>query len=201
MISDIMMPGITGLEFCRKIKNNIRTSHIFVILLTARIGDDYELRGYEFGADCYLTKPFNIDILFNRINHFIELQKKRNRNFLQESQISGEENSYSKVDAQFINKAIECVEKNLGDENYSVELFSDEMCMSRMNLYRKLRSLTGQKPSEFIRIIRLKKAAVLLTTTTDSVVEIAEKVGFSTPGYFSKCFKELYGVLPTQYKK
>ena len=93
------------------------------------------------------------------------------------------------------------MEKNLGDENYSVELFSDEMCMSRMNLYRKLRSLTGQKPSEFIRIIRLKKAAVLLTTTNDSVVEIAEKVGFSTPGYFSKCFKELYGVLPTQYKK
>ena len=120
VISDIMMPGITGLEFCRKIKNNIRTSHIFVILLTARIGDDYELRGYEFGADCYLTKPFNIDILFNRINHFIELQKKRNRNFLQEYQISGAEHSYSKVDAPFINKSIECLEKNIGDENYSV---------------------------------------------------------------------------------
>ena len=100
---------------------------------------------------------------------------------------------------EFLKKAVALVEKNLDNSEYSVELFSDDMCMSRMNLYRKLQSITGQKPTEFIRSIRLKKAARLLTDTELSVVEISEKVGFATPSYFSKCFKEMFGVLPTQY--
>lgn len=105
----------------------------------------------------------------------------------------------SKVDEEFLNKAMALVEKNIDNSDYNVELFSDDMCMSRMNLYRKLQSITGQKPTEFIRSIRLKKATELLTTSSLTIVEIAEQVGFSTPSYFSKCFKEMYGVLPTQY--
>lgn len=199
LVSDVMMPGMNGFDLCRRLKQNIKTSHIFVILLTARVGDESELEGYESGADCYLTKPFNMEILHNRIRHFFELQQKRKQLFLTGIEIHTEDITSSKVDEEFLKKAIALVEKNMDNCDYNIELFSDDMCMSRMNLYRKLQSITGQKPTEFIRSIRLKKAARLLSATNLSVVEIAEMVGFSTPSYFSKCFKEMFGVLPTQY--
>ena len=199
IISDVMMPEMDGFELCNRIKQNIKTSHIFVILLTACAGDENKLEGYESGADCYLTKPFNMEILHNRIRHFIELQQKRKQLFLTGIEVNTENITSSRIDEEFLKKAIALVEKNLDNCDYSVELFSDDMCMSRMNLYRKLQSITGQKPTEFIRSIRLKAAARLLTTTDSSVLEISERVGFSTPSYFSKCFKEVFGVLPTQY--
>lgn len=199
VVSDVMMPGIDGFELCHRLKQNVKTSHIFIILLTARAGDESMLEGYKSGADCYLTKPFNMEILDNRIHHLLALQQKRRQIFLTEIEVNTEDLTTSKVDEEFLKKAVALVEKNLDNSEYSVELFSDDMCMSRMNLYRKLQSITGQKPTEFIRSIRLKKAARLLTDTELSVVEISEKVGFATPSYFSKCFKEMFGVLPTQY--
>ena len=199
IICDVMMPGMDGFELCLRLKENMKTSHIFIILLTARTGDENELAGYQSGADCYLTKPFNMDILKNRIQHLLALQQKRKQIFLSGIEVNAEDLTSSKVDERFLEKAIELVEKNLDNSDYSVEAFSDDMCMSRMNLYRKLQIVTGQKPTEFIRSIRLKKAAGLLTHTELTVIEISEKVGFATPSYFSKCFKEMFGVLPTQY--
>lgn len=199
IVSDVMMPGMDGFELCLRLKENMKTSHIFIILLTARTGDENELAGYQSGADCYLTKPFNMDILKNRIQHLLALQQKRKQIFLSGIEVNAEDLTSSKVDERFLEKAIELVEKNLDNSDYSVEAFSDDMCMSRMNLYRKLQIITGQKPTEFIRSIRLKKAAGLLTHTELTVIEISEKVGFATPSYFSKCFKEMFGVLPTQY--
>lgn len=199
VISDIMMPEMDGYELCRLLKENIHTSHLFVILLTARTGDQSELDGYKSGADCYLTKPFNMDILHNRIHHLLSLQQKRKQIFLTAVEVHTEDITTSRIDEEFLKKAVACVEVNIDNSDYSVEQFSDEMCMSRMNLYRKLQSITGQKPTEFIRSIRLKKAAQLLGSTELSIVEISERVGFATPSYFSKCFKEMFSVLPTQY--
>lgn len=200
MVSDVMMPEMDGFELCNRLKGNVKTSHIFIILLTARVGDESMLEGYKSGADFYLTKPFNMEILNNRIEHLLALQQKRKQMFLTEIEVNSEELTSSIVDEKFLKKAVELVEKNLDNSDYTVELFSNDMCMSRMNLYRKLQSITGQKPTEFIRSIRLKKAAQLLINSKLSVVEISERVGFSTPSYFSKCFKEMFGVLPTQYQ-
>ena len=122
-----------------------------------------------------------MDILKNRIQHLLALQQKRKQIFLSGIEVNAEDLTSSKVDERFLEKAIELVEKNLDNSDYSVEAFSDDMCMSRMNLYRKLQIITGQKP------------------TVLTVIEISEKVGFATPSYFSKCFKEMFGVLPTQY--
>lgn len=200
MVSDVMMPEMDGFELCNRLKGNVKTSHIFIILLTARVGDESMLEGYKSGADFYLTKPFNMEILNNRIEHLLALQQKRKQMFLTEIEVNSEELTSSIVDEKFLKKAVELVEKNLDNSDYTVELFSNDMCMSRMNLYRKLQSITGQKPTEFIRSIRLKKAAQLLINSKLSVVEISERVGFATPSYFSKCFKEMFGVLPTQYQ-
>lgn len=201
VVSDVMMPGMDGYELCNRLKNNIRASHVFIVLLTARGGDESKLKGYEAGADCYLTKPFNMEILLNRIRHLIALRQQRKRVFLQSVEVRAEDLTVSKIDEDFLKKAVEAIERNLDNTAYSVEKFSEDMCMSRMNLYRKLQMLTGQSPTEFIRGIRLKQAARLLEETALSVTEVADRVGFSTASYFSKCFKEMFGVLPTQYKK
>ena len=200
VVSDVMMPGMDGHALCRTIKEDVRTSHISVILLTAYSSDEKTLQGYESGADCYLTKPFNMDILANRIRHFIDLQNRRKQLFLDRMEVRAEEIAPTKVDEEFLHQAVTCVERHLDDTEYGVEQLSAEVCMSRMNLYRKLLSLTGQSPSGFIRAIRLKKAAVLLAGQGMTVAEVADRVGFSTPSYFSKCFREMFGVLPTRYR-
>ena len=200
VVSDVMMPGMDGYALCRALKEDVRTSHVSVILLTAYSGDENALKGYESGADCYLAKPFNMDILANRIRHFIDLQDRRKRLFLDRAEVRAEEIAPTKVDEEFLRKVVACVERHLDDTGYGVEQLSAEACMSRMNLYRKLQSLTGQSPSGFIRAIRLKKAAALLAGQGMTVAEVADRVGFSTPSYFSKCFREMFGVLPTQYR-
>lgn len=201
VVSDVMMPGMDGFELCRRLKQDVRTSHLFVILLSAYGQDAERLEGYEAGADCYLTKPFNMDILRNRIRHFFDLQDGRKKAFFSAAEFRAADIAPTKVDEEFLKKAADCVERHLGDAAYNVELFSGDMCMSRMNLYRKLQSLTGQTPSEFVRAIRLKKAAQIIASGKGETVSgIADRVGFSTPSYFSKCFREMFGVLPTQYK-
>jgi AraC-like DNA-binding protein len=140
--------------------------------------------------------------LRRRILMLYELQKKRKEIVLTEIELNPDELRASKIDGQFLQRAVLLVEKNIRDVNYNVARFSNDMCMSRMNLYRKLHMLTGLSPSEFMRDIRLKKAAqMILSRPTVPINEIAAKVGFSTPGYFTKCFKEMFGVLPTQYGK
>ncbi len=199
IISDVMMPRRDGLELCRNLKKDIRTSHIPFILLTAYSSNEGELFGYESGADEYINKPFSMDILLLKIQKLIREQNARKELFAKKLEVKPSELTITSLDEELMHKAIACVERNIGKTDYSVELFSSDMNMDRTVLYRKLQSIAGLSPSEFIRTIRLKRAAQLLTSRKYSVVEVASLVGFATPKYFTKYFKEAFGVLPLQY--
>lgn len=200
IVSDVMMPEMNGLDLCKKIKNDPRTSHIPVILLTARTADEQKLEGFEGGANDYISKPFNFEILQARIRNCIaqqdRLRKAMNRKVLE---VQPSEIAITSLDEKLIQRAIETVEKSMGDSGFSVEELSRELGMSRVHLYKKLLSLTGKSPIEFIRTIRLKRAAQLLEKSQLTVAEIAYEVGFNNPKYFSKYFKEEFNTLPSLY--
>ena len=200
VVSDVMMPIMDGTELCRQLKGNVKTSHILVVLLTAKVGEEHRLAGYKAGADYYVAKPFNIEILKNRIAHLCKMSLQRHDMFINDVDVTPQEMTTSKLDEEIYAKAVELVNVNMANEEYSVEQFSSDMCMSRMTLYRKLQTITGQKPLEFIRTIRLKKAAMLLKTTEFTIVEIAEMVGYGTARNFSKNFKAFFGKSPSEYK-
>nr|WP_319397555.1 two-component regulator propeller domain-containing protein [uncultured Carboxylicivirga sp.] len=201
IISDVMMPRMDGLELCRKLKNDARTSHIPLILLTARTADEDKIKGLEIGADDYITKPFNMDLLLLRIQNLVEKQHKAQKQFQKNVDINPSAIEITSLDEKLIKKAISCVEKNISESKFSVEDLSKELGMSRVYLYKKLMAITGKSPVEFIRIIRLKRGAQLLEKSQLTVAEIAYEVGFNSPRYFSKYFKEEYGMLPTAYIK
>ena len=201
IISDVMMPRMDGLEMCKKLKSDIRTSHIPLILLTARTADEDKIKGLEIGADDYITKPFNMDLLLLRIQNLVEKRRKVQSQFQKNVDISPSKVEITSLDEKLIKKAITCVEKNLSESKFSVEDLSRELGMSRVYLYKKLMAITGKSPVEFIRIIRLKRGAQLLEKSQLTVAEIAYEVGFNSPRYFSKYFKEEYGMLPTAYIK
>lgn len=199
IISDIMMPKVDGIELCRRIKTNVQTSHIPVILLTARTADDIKINSYEVGADSYMSKPFNFDMLMVRIEKLIEQQEKRKQEFSKNIEVNPSSITITSVDEKLIQRALEYIEKNMDNTEYAVEELSRDLGMTRMNLYRKLQSITGNTPSDFIKSIRLKRAAQLLQGSQLTMVEVADRVGFSSASYFTKCFKEMFGILPTQY--
>lgn len=199
IVSDIMMPKVDGIELCRRIKTNVQTSHIPVVLLTARTADDIKISSYEVGADSYIAKPFNFDVLLVRIRKLIEQQESRKQEFRKNIRVNPSVITITSLDEQLIQKALEQIERNIDNPEYSVEALSRDLGMSRMNLYRKLQSVTGHTPTEFIKTIRLKRAAQLLQGSQLTMVEVADRVGFSSSSYFTKCFKEQFGVLPTQY--
>lgn len=199
IVSDIMMPRVDGIELCRRIKMNVQTSHIPVILLTARTAEDVKISSYGVGADSYMSKPFSFDMLLVRIQKLIEQQEKRKQSFRKNIEVNPGKITITPLDEQLIHKALGCVEKNMDNTSYAVEDLSRDLGMTRMNLYRKLQSITGHTPTEFIKSIRLKRAAQLLQGSQLNVVEIADQVGFSSPSYFTKCFKEMFEMLPTQY--
>ncbi len=199
VISDIMMPDMDGITFCRKIKNDPRTSHIPVILLTARSTDDQKLEGFSTGAIDYITKPFSFEILQARIKNIMAQQESMRKLFQRQIEINPAEIASSPVDENFIARAVEVVEKNIMETEFSVEDLSKALLMSRVALYKKLLSLTGKAPLDFIRTIRMKRAAQLLEKTQMSVSEIAYEVGFSNPKYFTKYFKKEFNTLPSEY--
>ena len=200
IISDIMMPNMDGNQLCIAIKNDLRTSHIPVILLTAQTAEEQKIEGLETGADDYITKPFNLNILLLRINKLIENQKQRQDNFIQQIDPAPSQIAITSLDEKLIAQAIEYVEKNIDRSELSVEELSRELGMSRVHLYKKLTAITGRSPVEFIRIIRLKRAAQMLRESQLNVSEIAYSVGFNNPKYFSRYFKDEFGVLPSDYK-
>ena len=200
IISDIMMPKMDGIELCRTLKKNIQTSHIPVILLTARSSNEAQFEGYESGADAYISKPFNMDLLYIRINNLLEQQKQRQELFKKAIIIQSESLPTDTVDERLIKKAITFVEKNLSNPRYSVEQLSKDMNMDRTGLYRKLVAVVDQTPTLFVRSIRLKKAAQYLKQGM-SVSEVADLVGFGTVSYFSKCFQEEFGIKPSNYSE
>lgn len=201
IISDVMMPHMDGLEMCKKLKSDIRTSHIPLVLLTARTADEDKIKGLEIGADDYITKPFNMDLLLLRVENLMDKQSKIQSQFQKNIDISPSEVEIPSMEEKLIKKAISFVEKNIAEAKFSVEDLSRELGMSRVYLYKKLLAITGKSPVEFIRIIRLKRGAQLLEKSQFTVAEVAYKVGFNSPRYFSKYFKEEYGILPTDFAK
>jgi len=200
VISDIMMPEMDGVELCKCLKEDIRTSHIPVILLTAKTSDEDQLSGYQSGADAYISKPFNYEILQLRIRNIFELLAKRQRDFHQSTEVSSNKEIFNKLDEAFIEKAILYIQKNLDNSEYTVEQFSKDMGMDRTGLYRKLLSLVALSPVAFIRSIRMKEAAKLLLSGEYTITDVAYKVGYSTPRYFTKHFSQEFGVNPSEYK-
>jgi signal transduction histidine kinase/AraC-like DNA-binding protein len=201
IITDLMMPGMDGVELCKKLKTDERTSHIPVIMLTARATVESRIEGLETGADAYMTKPFNMQELQTRLKSLIEQRKLLRERFSKETDLSPSDITVTSVDEKFLNKAIHIIEDNLGDCDFDVTAMTGEIGMSRMQLFRKLKALTNQTPSEFIRTIRLKRAAQLLKKKFGNVAEITYEVGFNNLSYFAKCFRELYGVSPSEYAK
>lgn len=199
IISDVMMPGIDGFELCRRVKNDINLSHIPVILLTARTTDVSRIEGLQLGADDYLTKPFNIEVLQLRVKKFIEWEQNNHRQFRQKMNIEPSEITITPLDEQFIKKAIALVEENISDSDFSVETLAAEVAMSRSTLYKKLMAITGQGPAEFIRTIRIKRGRALLENSQMQITEIAYAVGFTTVKSFTMNFKAEYGITPSEY--
>lgn len=201
VISDVMMPKMDGNALCRMIKSNQQTTHIPVILLTARQAMESEVEGLETGADDYVTKPFHLTILLLRIQRLIALTHSSHEAARQTINPSPSEIAITSLDEQLIEKAIKYVEENIARSELSVEELSRELGMSRVHLYKKLLQITGKTPIEFIRIIRLKRAAQLLRKSQLHVSEVAYAVGFNNPKYFSRYFKEEFGVLPSVYQE
>ena len=199
VISDIMMPVMDGMELCRKIKTDIRYSHIPIILLTARTAEEHIFSGLKEGADEYITKPFNLEILLLRIRKLLMWTLKNHDKF-KTRDISPSEITISSLDEQLIEKAIRIVEENMDNSEFSVEELSAQIGMSRSGLYKKLMQITGKSPLEFMRILRLKRGRKLLEGSQMNISQISYQVGLS-PKQFAKFFKEEFGYLPSEYKK
>ena len=196
ILSDIMMPIMDGLEFCQELKTDKAISHIPVILLTARNLDEQRAEGYEHGADAYIAKPFSLRLLLSRIENLIESRKKLSQVLskgVEDDQIG---NLSNETDRSFLKQLRKIIQENLANSDLSVEQIGDEIGLSRVQLYRKVKALTGNSPVEIVRKARLTRARHLLQTTERTVSEIAYSVGFSTPSYFSKCYKEEFGENP-----
>ncbi|SEU11024.1 Signal transduction histidine kinase [Draconibacterium orientale] len=199
VVSDIMMPVMDGLELCNRIKGDIRFSHIPVMLLTARTAEEHILEGLKEGADEYIIKPFNVEILLLRIEKLLEWRRNSHHKF-QTVDIEPGDITISSLDEKLIKQAIHLVEENMDNQDFSVEELSAEIGMSRGHLYKKLMTITGKSPLEFIRIIRIKRGKQLVEESQLSISEIAYSIGFS-PKQFSKHFKDLYGKLPSAWQK
>lgn len=200
IISDLMMPKVDGLELCTRTKSNIQTSHIPFILLTARISDEARIGSYKAGADSYISKPFNLEVLLARIDMLFEQLEKRKEAFHKTIEISPSSITITSLDEEFVKKAVKFVEDNIDNTEYSVNQLSYDLAMSRTQLYRKFQSITGLTPNDFIRSVRLKRAAQLLKDSSYNISEISDMVGFNSIKYFNKYFKEQFDSTPTQYR-
>lgn len=211
IVSDIMMPIMDGITLCRQLKEDVRTSHIPIILLTAKDSLQDKEEGYEVGADSYLTKPFSASLLRSRINNLLESRKKLITQF-QAQPVSGNQTdlnekriiiaeALSKLDNEFIEKITLLIEENLSSEKIDITYLSDKMCMSGSTLYRKMKALTGLSTNEYIRKVKMQNAERLLLEGKFNISEIAYKVGMNSTGYFRQCFKEEFGVSPSDYLK
>jgi DNA-binding response OmpR family regulator len=201
IVTDIMMPQMDGYEFCSAIKSSVETSHIPVIMLTSKSGELSEKIGLEKGADDYISKPFNIDILDARISNLIKSRTDLRKRFNKEIVIKPSDVVITSTDEKFLSKAIKTVENHMSEPHYDIETFSRDMAMSQSTLYRKLKALTGESTNNFIKNLRLNRGASLLSQNEISVSEIANMVGFDDPAYFSKSFKQKFGISPTEYSK
>lgn len=202
VISDVMMPEMNGIELCRKIKGSMATSHIPVVLLTAKATQNDYIEGLENGADIYLEKPFSEEVLKAQIKSLMK-NKERLRNSFKTNAVGSSTSpaGISKLDRQFIEKITKIIEKKMADSEFNIDSLVQEVGISRSGLFAKLKALTGMTPNDYIRLIRLRKAASLLVNEGISSSEACFQVGFSSPSYFSKCFQDQFGMSPSEFKK
>jgi len=208
-VSDVMMPVMNGLEFCQQVKRDVISSHIPVILLTARALNQHQIEGYQSGADAYITKPFSPELLLARIDNLLhsrhQLRDLWSKNQVEPGAARLEEATPAaggdQIEDEFISRFKKVVEEHMDDSNASVEELAAMMGLSRVQLYRKVKALTGNTPVDLLRKARLSRARELLTNTQLTVSEIAYQVGFASPSYFTKCYKDEYGVVPGEDRK
>ena len=201
VISDIIMPEMDGLVLCHALKSDIRTSHIPIIMLTAKSSDEDKLTGLKAGADAYLLKPFNAQDLEMRLQNILFHRAKLREYFNREVLVKSNMETPISRDSEFIKQLIDCVNRNLADPEFNILKFASELSIGRNVLFKKTKELSGLTPNDFILLMRLNKAAVLLINNTGNISEIAYSVGFTDPFYFSRCFKKQYGQTPSEYKK
>lgn len=201
IICDVMMPVMDGMECCRRLKSELQTSHIPVMMLTAYAVDEQKIKGYECGADSYISKPFSARLLTVRLRNLIDNRHRLQQVFADGSNAPLQKASVSDVDKGFLEKLRQLIDQRLSDPNLSVEELGEQIGLSRVQLYRKSKALCGYAPNELLRIARLKRASSLLASTDKTVAEITYEVGFSSPSYFTKCYKDYFGESPTEFLK
>lgn len=203
IVCDVMMPVLNGLEMCRRVKAETATSHVPVILLTSQAYDSQRVEGYDCGADAYITKPFSSKVLLSRVRNLLDNRKRLKFIYTAAAEAQEQEDKHETADAdsRFMADFRHAVQEHLSDSSLNVETVSTALGLSRVQLYRKVKSLTGSSPVEIIRITRLKRAERLLKTTDRTVSEISYDVGFSSPSYFSKCFKDYFGIAPGEVRE
>ena len=199
VVSDISMPYASGIDLCKKIKADKRTSHIPVLLLTALTGEEDQLLGLETGANDYMTKPFNFEILNVKIRNLLALNERLKSAYTKQIKVLTPEVKIESDNEKLVSKVIEYIESNLTNPQLSVEDLSRKVGMSRGSLYTKILELTGETPVEFIRSVKLDKAAILLEKSDLNVAQVSYSVGFSTPNYFARAFKARFNMLPSEY--
>ena len=199
IVSDIMMPHMDGIELCSRLKNNIQTSHIPIILLTSKAMVENWVEGLESGADGYIPKPFNLSILNARIKNLIRSRQQLKLLFGKDPTPHSHQVTASSLDEKFLDQVYEILEKHYTDQEFSQSQFANQMCMSRSLLYKKIKSLTDMSVTDFINFFKLKKATSLLLQGGINVSEVAYKTGFSDPKYFSRLFRKFYGMSPSHY--
>lgn len=201
VVSDVTMPKMDGLELCRYVKTNLRWSHIPVILLTGRTSEEMEMEGLKLGADDYITKPFNVEMLRLRVKKLIEKKENRQKQFREKIDVAPSEITITSVDEEFIQKALKICEEHISDTEFSVEVLGQELSLSRTYLYKKLINITGKGPAEFIRTIRMKRAKQYLESGQMQITEISAALGYNSPKRLTENFKAEYGMSPSEYLK
>ncbi len=199
IISDVMMPELDGLHFCKRVKQNINTSHIPLILLTARTETSQQIKGLEMGADDYVTKPFSTPLLAAKITNLMRSRKRLKEHYSVGKELVPENIAFNPLDEEFLKQAISIVEDYLSDSEFTVDQFSKKIGMSRSNLYLKFKAITGESAIDFIKRIRFKKAVELMESKRYTIAQITYMCGFNSPSYFSTAFKQHYGYMPSEY--
>lgn len=200
ILTDVVMPEMDGFDFCTQIRKDLKTSHIPVLMLTAKAMTDDWVKGIDCGADVYLTKPFEMKVLRAQLRQILQSRQVLFKKYIGDSNSFTLPEQTSSLDKNFMTQVLNYISKNIADENLNVESLADELHLSRSQLYRKIKAMTGLTATEFLRKVRLERAKRLIETGTESISEVCYKVGFSSPSYFTKCFKAHFGVLPTELK-
>ena len=202
IVSDVMMPVMSGIEMCHMLKSNFATSHIPIILLTALGTEAHTLEGLSNGADDYVTKPFNSKILLARCNNLIKSRKSIQEHYTHDASATVQELTDNPVDIKLLNEAVTIIEANINDSDFDILFFARQLCLSRTQLFKKIKSLTGMTPNMFVLSIKLKRASQeILAHPGENIADIAYRCGFNTPSYFIKCFRKFYGMTPLAFRK